>query len=310
MNERVALLLALLGVCVVSMNATQFVTQFPAMTGVAPAHAAITNTLPERAERAETMPVAPLFLDTVTAQSFYVSREKPDPQLLLQYNAYESMPLASLTKLMTALVVLDNEPEWGRKVRIMAGDIKGGSRSILRVGSEVTVDDLWVAMLVGSDNDAATALSRVVAGSEDAFVVRMNERAASMSLQQTKFTEPSGLHAGNVSTAREFALLARMALHNDRIKDTLARDSANIVVSGRQVNIYNTDQRIRYVSDNDWQFSSGKTGYTNAAQYTSATLLKTADGSENLIVLLGSDSDTTRVDDVVHLARWAIHQSR
>ena len=310
MNERVALLLALLGVCVVTMNTTQFVTQFPAMTGVAPVHAATVNALPDRTERADTMPVAPLFLDTVTAQSFYVSHERPDPRLLLQYNAYETLPLASLTKLMTALVVLESEPDWDSKVRVTADDIRGGAKSLLRPGSEATIEDLWVAMLVGSDNDASATLARVVAGSEQSFVARMNERALAMGLQQTKFIEPSGLHAGNVSTAREFALLARTALHNDQINQTLSQDKASISVSGRQVNLYNTDQRIRYLSGDNWQFASGKTGYTNAARYTAATLLRTSDGSETLVVLLGSDTDTTRVDDVTHLAHWAIQQSR
>lgn len=310
-SERVALLLALLGMCVVSMNTTQFVSQFPMVIGATPAKASVFEALPSRAERsAAVLPSNPILLDNISAKSFYISYEQPNSRLLLQSNAFESLPLASLTKLMTALVVLESDVDWSVLVQILPEDIRGGSRSILKVGSEVSLEDLWIAMLVGSDNDAAATLARVVAGSEQEFVKLMNDRASRMGLQQTFFVEPSGLHAGNVSTAREFALIARTAFQSDKIRDTLAQNKAEVSVSRKPISLYNTDQRIRYLTGEQWQFLTGKTGYTRFAQYTTATLISTTGGVEALIVLLGSDTDVSRADEVRHLAEWALTQSR
>lgn len=136
------------------------------------------------------------------------------------YFADKVLPLASLSKLMTALVILDHQPDWNKLVTITEREINypytlqatGTTSEVpLRAGDQVRFYDLWVAMLVASSNQAAKILSDNVGISQEQFISEMNAKAATLGLTQTKFKEMSGLSADNVSTAKEFAVIAREA---------------------------------------------------------------------------------------------------
>lgn len=149
------------------------------------------------------------------------------------YYADAILPLASLSKLMTALVALDLKPKWDKKVTITQEDLgyqkiyvdedDATSEIDFQVGDTVTLQDLWNAMLAASSNQAAALLSKNVGISKEAFVKKMNEKAKSMGLKKTRFTDPSGLDIYNVGTAKEMAAIARAAFNIAKIKNTTVK---------------------------------------------------------------------------------------
>lgn len=138
------------------------------------------------------------------------------------YYADEVLPLASLSKLMTALIVLDHQPDWNKMVTITGEEINypytlqatGTTSEVpLHAGDSVRFYDLWVAMLVASSNQSAVILADNVGLSRKEFIQEMNAKAASLGLTKTRFNEMSGLSAENISTAREFAVISRAAFN-------------------------------------------------------------------------------------------------
>lgn len=309
MSERTALLVVLIISCVLVINTQAFIGGFSDIGDIVVTPVAAADALPERAERENTaLPPVPFFLDKITATSYYVSRETGSPRLLLQHDPYTELSIASLTKLMTALTVLTYEPDWNATIKVLPTDIKGGSTNHFKVGTEARVSDLWAAMLVGSDNDAAGILARYCAGDEALFVVKMNELSDSYGLSQTVFKEVSGLSSDNKSTAREFAMIARNAFKEPKIKDVLSQSAITVDSSNRTIKIYSTDQKIRYESNSLWSYITGKTGYTVSAGYTAAVLATDDNNQEILAVVLQSSDNTSRSQDIARLLDWAAHQ--
>ena len=161
-------------------------------------------------------------------------------EVLASRNAAERVPMASITKLMTVLVALEHaRPD--DVVTVGAGAASVGESTInLRAGERLTVGDLVTAALVQSANDAATALAAGVAdGSVERFVGWMNEKAAALGLHETHFVNPSGLDApGHVSSARDLTRLARIAMRNPVVRDTV-REQAASIGGGRSVSTWN-----------------------------------------------------------------------
>lgn len=131
--------------------------------------------------------------------------------VLFSQNADTSVPLASITKLMTAITLYDRGLDMEKTVTISVEDMKGGAIPYLIPGDEITVRDLWNLMLIVSSNDAAAALARSTGLSEQAFVEAMNSQAKKLGLTHTRFADTSGLNPENISTAREIAAIARVA---------------------------------------------------------------------------------------------------
>lgn len=313
MNDRAALPIVLLLSCVFALNAQLFFSSFPSTSYLKFSEPVLAEVLPERTLREEQVlaPPAPAsVLQNISARSYYVSHEAPNARLLLQYEPYEVYSLASLTKLATALTLLEYEIDWQNEVVIVPSDIRGGAKTLIRPGYKVSVGDLWAMMLIASDNDATAALVRFVSGDEAQFVRRMNEMATQMSLQQTNFVEPTGLSAGNVSTAREFALIARAVFREDKIKDTLSQAAMMVNLPGGEKRILSTDQLIRYSSNENWTYQSAKTGFTYIAGYTSAVLGIDKLDRETVVVTLGSQSNNDRSTDISRLMDWASSQAR
>ena len=136
------------------------------------------------------------------------------------YYSGQVLPIASLTKLMTALVVLDTVPNWDKKIMVTLDDLRYPKQFVgddatseidLQAGDTLSLRDLWGAMLLASSNQAAGILSKNVGLTPEQFVKKMNEKARALGLKKTRFTDPSGLDLGNVSTAKEMAKLAQAA---------------------------------------------------------------------------------------------------
>lgn len=186
------------------------------------------------------------------------------------------LPLASLTKLMTALVVLDAQPDWARTVTITADDLDYPQRYVnagdvtseipLQAGDRVALGDLWAAMLIASSNQAAAILARETGLTPAAFTAAMNAKANSLGLKLTLFTEPSGLDLGNLGTAREMAKIAQAAFAIPLVSDTTIQRDVTILAgrpdgSLRQIPVVNRNASVLTMG-----VEAAKTGFLIEAQ--------------------------------------------
>lgn len=195
------------------------------------------------------------------------------------YNSDQILPLASLSKLMTALVFLDTDPNWNKKVIInddqinypktLVGD-DSTSEINLSVGDFLTVYDLWVAMLVASSNQAAVALvdSSVISRAE--FVRKMNIKSEELGLVKTKFYDVTGLDAHNVTTAKEMVKLAAVAFAVAQITETGQKREYTISAIDKNSNLKNITVWDRNYSLQQFDVEASKTGYLVEAQRTVA----------------------------------------
>lgn len=256
-------------------------------------------------------PPAPDFTDALKLRSADISVNHIAPQPLLRYHSSDVVPLASLTKLMSALVVLEAKPDWSQVVTVKSEDKRGGAKPRISAGENLSMNNLWQLMLVGSDNDATIALVRGLEFDESEFVRRMNERARELGLANTKFAEPTGLSPENVSTAREFAVIARAALLEPRIAQALSLVSVDITVNGESRRVFSSDQQFKNFRDarrDGWIFIAGKTGYLEESGYNVAMLARQDNSTEILAVILGSATAADRVTAANKLLKWAFAQ--
>lgn len=214
-------------------------------------------------------------------------------------------PIASLTKLMTAIVILDSGLPLDATIRVENDDIdmERGSRSKMRIGEVLARRDMLRLALMSSENRAATALARTFPGGRDAFVATMNRRAGKIGMTATWFVDSSGLSSKNVSTARDLTKLVATAARYELIRDysTTPQVSLKRLDSGTQVNYINTNLLLR--RDNGWDINISKTGYLNEAGYC-LVLQAVIDGRVVNIVLLDSYGRYSRVGDANRIKKW------
>lgn len=220
--------------------------------------------------------------------------------IFFQKNMGEVRSVASLTKLMTALVFLDHNPGWNKTIEFEKGDFVGGATLWAKEGNEFSVKDLFYAMLVGSKNNAAMALMRVSGLSRDEFVKKMNEKAAGFGLTQTHFVEPTGLNEKNVSTAFEMAVIAERAFKNaDVFKATTCRE---VVIKPKNAKVsYRVENTSKKVLNRDLKISGTKTGWTEEAGYNLVT--QTTSGGKDLIAIVMGAKMSRNYEEVYQLLK-------
>lgn len=231
-----------------------------------------------------------------------------DHYFLYTKDADAVQPIASISKLMTAMVFLDNNPGWDKVYVITAADdVPGGLLNLFR-GDRVTVRDLFYTSLVASDNGATMALVHSTGLSEADFVAKMNEKAKALGLLHTHFAEPTGLSTQNVSTAREVALMAQAAFRHSeiRVATTLA-DYKYETLDGRVKDIVSTDYLLSGTTRDGLTVLAGKTGFTDEAGYCFVGLLKGADGREFISAVLNSTSKNDRFIASENLVDWVLN---
>lgn len=219
--------------------------------------------------------------------------------------ADEVQPIASITKLMTALVFLENNPGWETTYMIGRDDlIEGGKLNLFR-GEEIKLKDIFKTSLIASDNGATIALVHASGLSEEEFVKKMNEKALALGLTNTNFRDPIGLSDDNVSTAREVALLAKEALvRPEIIEATESKDYQFTTLDGREKMIESTDYLLFDSEDNQFQVLGGKTGYTDKAGYCYVGRFKDLSGREIISVVLNSAGKNDRFRESKSLVKW------
>ena len=221
-------------------------------------------------------------------------------EVLWEEHSEEQRSIASITKVMTAVVFMESGPDLAQAVTIESSDVRRASTTYVRRGERLSVGDLLHLALIGSDNGAARALARVSRWGTDVFIDRMNEKAAGLGLRSTVFTDPSGLDAGNVSSAYDLARLIVYAAGNERIAQIMRMQEHRIRTSRRRVRIRNTNKLLR----NEINVWGGKTGFIRKAGYCLATVLQLPNGELVAVVVLGARSDAARFLETRRLLGW------
>jgi len=219
------------------------------------------------------------------------------------------VPIASLTKLMTAMVALDAELPLSEMVVITKEDIDRikGTRSRLHVGAMLTRGDLLRLALMSSENRAAAALSRAYPGGRSAFVTAMNRKATRLGMWNTEFVDGTGLSSANVSSAEDLARLVRAAHGYPPIREYTTDSQYTVTLfSGQKLHYVNTN---RLVKNPHWKIGLSKTGYISEAGRC-LVLQATIAAKPVIIVLLDSWGTLTRIGDANRIRRWMESSNR
>jgi len=217
-------------------------------------------------------------------------------KVLYDKNADRSAPIASISKLMSVMVFLEQKPDLTREVEVTREEIYGGSHTQLRDHEIVSLNDLLHMSLMCSDNVATRVLARESGLAKNEFVARMNARANEMGLKSTHFVEPTGLDQNNVSSAADVAKMLQAAAGNPLTHSIMTTQSYEFATVRRVHLVNNTNRLLK----SRYQVLGGKTGYINQSGYCFATWLR-ADGRDLIAVVLGAPTNATRFADVVRL---------
>ncbi len=236
----------------------------------------------------------------VTAQAAAVV-DLSSGQYLYAYNIDQVRPIASLTKLMTALVFLDYNPGWDREVVMSKADEVSRAKYVYR-GEKLKVKDLFFISLIASDNNATAALARSTGLSRDEFIANMNNKAKELGMTATKFEDLTGLSERNVSTVRDLIKLGMVVWQNPDIIAAASQQRYLLSVGGKQRTIISTNKLF----NNFVQVKAAKTGYTEEAGYCFFARIA-GDQGDILSIALGSDSEESRFQDVKVLSWWALN---
>jgi len=225
-------------------------------------------------------------------------------EVLYSKNESAVVPIASITKLMTAMVTLDAGLPLDEEVTIEREDlptVKGAKiRSALRIRDQVRRDDLLKLALMASENRAAAALGISYPGGLDLFVEAMNAKAQLLGMSDTRFVEPTGLSAENVSSAGDLARLVEAAHTYPLIREYSTSKSHEIRIGKRKLSYHNTN---RLVSSPTWEIGVQKTGFIRAAGRC-LVMQANIEARPLIIVLLDSVGKYTRIGDANRLRHW------
>lgn len=222
-------------------------------------------------------------------------------QVLYEENSQDKRSIASITKVMTALVYLEDNPDLAAKVTIERSDVYAASTTFLRAKEQVTAGELLHLILIASDNAAARALARTSHGGMASFIERMNEKALELGLQNTSFADPSGLNPNNLSSAFDLSHLITFAASDERIAGIMRTANYTVRTNKRVIPIHSTN---RLVMTGDVEVMGGKTGFISKSGYCLATLLRLPQGNPIAVVVLGARSNNGRFWETRHLFSW------
>lgn len=241
--------------------------------------------------------------DSLSADKVAVFSEK-DNVFLYGKNIDQVQAMASITKLMTAIVFLESEAKLEDLYQIKREDRVEGGMQHFFLGEELTLRDLLFASLIASDNDAAMILTRASSLSLDDFVAKMNKKAKDISLLKTNFVDPVGLNKDNVSTAREVVMLLKEALKHEEIAKALSLSEYRFkTTQGREKVIESTDQYLLNSKDQEVVYFGGKTGYIPEAGFCFVGMFNDSFGNIFYASVLDSDNKNTRFLETRELVR-------
>ncbi|NTU98542.1 D-alanyl-D-alanine carboxypeptidase [Candidatus Falkowbacteria bacterium] len=262
------------------------------------------NGLPAAAAR------PPMFIgasstEEITSASSAVVIDLASEGVLYAKNADQPGPIASITKLVTAMVFLDHNPGWEKVYKMKASDRREGGKIYLFEGERVRVRDLFHLSLVASGNSETVALANSTGLTEQEFVAAMNEKMRDLGLEHSVFYDEVGLNDLNSSTAKEVALMAKTALGQKDIMDATLTEASQIkTLGGRVVKFESTDDLLARDLTGGLSLLGGKTGHTNSAGYCFVGKFANQDRKMVISVVLGADSDASRFTETHNLVGW------
>ena len=233
-------------------------------------------------------------------------------KVLWEENSQDERSIASITKVMTAIVFLESATDLNQEILITRADTLRASTTYLRTNDRIRVSDLLHLLLLPSDNAAARALARISPLGYDGFIARMNQKAEDLGLDHTAYVDPSGLLADNISSAYDMARLIAFAGEDDRIGPIMRTPEYSFRTlgprNGRIITVHSTNQILRA---GDVDVLGGKTGFISKAGYCLATLLKLPQGGPSLaVVVLGANSNLGRFWETRHLLSWLTERTQ
>lgn len=223
-------------------------------------------------------------------------------EVLVSKNSEAVLPIASITKLMTALVVAEAHLPLNETLTVTQEDVdtEKGSRSRLRVGTQLTREEMLHLALMASENRAAHALGRHYPGGLPAFIEAMNAKAALLGMTDTHYVEPTGLSSKNQSSARDLATLVKAAHEHQIIRDLSTSPEYSVAVGKREMQFRTTNALVRNPS---WEIGLQKTGYIAEAGRC-LVMQATMAGRQLIMVFLDSAGKYSRLGDAERVRRW------
>ena len=262
--------------------------------------------------RAEAVPLRPSFgqvaglhgvhdtLDLKSSVALVIDQDTNE--VLFSKNDQAVLPIASLTKLMTGLVLSEARLPMNEVITISQADVdtEKGSSSRLKVGTELSRGELLHLALMSSENRAAHALGRSYPGGLPVFVGLMNARARLLGMNDTNYVEPTGLSSKNQSSARDLAKLVNFAYGNSTLRELSTSPAHQVAVGNRTLQYNNTN---RLVKNPSWDIGLQKTGYITEAGQCLVMQAKVA-GRKLIMVFLDSTGKLSRIADAERVRRW------
>ena len=250
---------------------------------------------------AQAMMAGPL----LTSQAALIFNNKTG-EILYQKNADRVMPIASISKLMSAMVVLDARLDMNERITITPDEIDRlkGTGSRLAVGTTLTRGELLHLSLMSSENRATHALGRTYPGGMSAFVAAMNAKAQSLGMYSSRFYEPTGLNFQNVSTANDLNRMVAAASKYPLISKNSTSNYGSVWTANGRQNYKNSNALVR---EGSWNIELQKTGYIREAG-RSMVVKANVQNQPITIVLLNSPTSTTRVNDARKIESWMLQR--
>ncbi len=250
---------------------------------------------------AQAMMAGPL----LTSQAALIFNNKTG-EILYQKNADRVMPIASISKLMSAMVVLDARLDMNERITITSDEIDRlkGTGSRLAVGTTLTRGELLHLSLMSSENRATHALGRTYPGGMSAFVAAMNAKAQSLGMYSSRFYEPTGLNFQNVSTANDLNRMVAAASKYPLISKNSTSNYGSVWTANGRQNYKNSNALVR---EGSWNIELQKTGYIREAG-RSMVVKANVQNQPITIVLLNSPTSTTRVNDARKIESWMLQR--
>jgi serine-type D-Ala-D-Ala endopeptidase (penicillin-binding protein 7) len=223
-------------------------------------------------------------------------------EILFQKNEKAVLPIASLTKLMTGVIVSEAKLDMNEIITITEEDVdtEKGSRSRLKVGTQLTRNELMLLSLMSSENRAAHALGRSYPGGQERFVSAMNAKARMLGMSDTRYVEPTGLSSRNQSSAKDLATLTAYAYNDKTIRELSTAQEHQVFVGDKQLSYVNTNRLIR---NPEWEIGLQKTGFISEAGQCLIMQAKVA-GRRLIMVFLDSAGKLSRLGDAERVRRW------
>lgn len=228
-------------------------------------------------------------------------------EVLYSKNDHAVLPIASLTKLMTGLIIAEAGLPMNERIRITQADVdtEKGSSSRLAVGTELSRGELMHLSLMSSENRAAHALGRTFPGGMDVFVSRMNQRARALGMKDTRYVEPTGLSSQNQSSANDLAVLATKAYDEPMLRELSTSHGHEISVGRRTLQYNNTNGLVK---SPQWDIGLQKTGYISEAGRCLVMQAQVA-GRNLIMVFLDSAGKFSRIGDAERVRKWLEQKS-